>query len=233
MPGVETWQTSFLRGGFYVNDTALESAQVLPLMTFGQETGVRLYQNLIRGTQAQSLWNGGDSPLNMYPMSGTIQMTVGKEEDYWLLMRATAEGRPQRIWFDLPLLDQWYVPAMTPGQTTWRTARRTPWGEVPGITHGTRPPRVYLDGVEQTVLTGGTPNAGEVVVPETAEVVDIETPALDPNTDQYLELRYHPQIRASLAVLNYTYAEHNVMLLTIELEEARAALTNPVLEDVV
>lgn len=162
-------------------------------------------------------------PIAMEPAVGSFDILIAYKDDFIRLRRAS--GLPNVLVFmGEPLEDQWYIANADAGQTTWRTSRRIGWNGTTR-THATHPPSAYIvtgtTQVAQTIITGGTPAAGEVKVP-TAQTADqfydtITTPAL--SAGDRLVFGYWPERVVKLRVSN-AYPETNRYVISVEMEES-------------
>lgn len=178
MPGTDgylSWDADTLRGPCYLNGVALLDSQAIPVPGWNPAPVGTRFGMADGGHVQQYQYIGGNAPLLGRALEIPIQMQHNREDDYWRMKEAEAFG-PHRFWFGLWLDCSWYIPGRNAGQTTWKTDRRLPYG-LPGITHATHPPVVLIDGVEQDILTSGTPGAGEVVVPEAGGFASLVAPA--------------------------------------------------------
>ncbi len=138
-------------------------------------------------------YTGSDAPFTMSPARFDMGILFRFQEDASRLRSHARMGLPFVMLVNWPFIDGWTLNGGLPGQTLWRTSRRLSWG-LAGIDHTSHPPRAWIDGVLQTIITAGSPVAGEVKVPtsQTAgqNYETIETPA-DP-AGSILELEYWP-----------------------------------------
>ena len=155
----------------------------------------------------QLLFRGPDMPLNMEPFSASFQILVRFEEDIRRLMMAASLGLPVQANFNIPIVDQWSIKAAGTGAVNWRTSRKTIFDNVT-FTHSTHPPKAYIDGTVQTIVTTA-PSAGEVQVPLTQtpdfEFEVIVTPAL--STGNFLRFFYWPSL-----LIKFVGETHQVQL---------------------
>lgn len=165
-------------------------------------------------------------PITMEPRSGSFEITITHQQDLIRLHRAVNRGSPVLLFMGEFLEEQWLRRNGDAGQTEWRTSRRLGWNGTTR-THETHPPRAYIETagveVEQTIVTSGTPTAGEVLVP-TAQTADqfydaITTPAL--SAGDYLILQYWPEVLVSMTIQN-TYDQTNDYRIAVTLEEMLA-----------
>ncbi len=151
----------------------------------------------------QFRYKGTDAPYTLAPVRFSIELLFRFEDDIIGLTQHARSGLPFLMLMNWPLQDSWSIKAASGVQTLWRTSRRVSWG-LTGITHATHPPQAFIDGTSQTIITSGTPIAGEVKVPTTQTAGQnfetIETPALASGST--LVLLYWPEwvIRVSGAV---------------------------------
>lgn len=174
--GYQTWDASALRSLCLNGVALLDSVANIPA-SWSPESPGAILPTMDGGGIVQLQTPGGDCPIMSSALKISITMQHNREEDF-RRMSVAERFPPVRWWFELPLPCLWYIPGKNAGQTTWKTDRRLPYGgAVPGVTHATHPPLVMVDGVAQTVITTGTPGAGEVLVPESAGFASVTTPA--------------------------------------------------------
>lgn len=192
------WDVQMLRGGVYLNGEIIHRGAMVPLTRSGDSPARTL--TTLAGTQVlQRIGIGGDAPLNLRPLTFSARFSCDSEADYFRLVGAADSGTRVYLMPHLWIEDRWYIPGANPGQTTWRTSRRLAH-HLPGYSYdfASRQPQVLVDDVPQTVLSSGTPGAGEVVVPDTGGYVEVVTPA--GLSGSYLALRYAPELVATLEV---------------------------------
>jgi hypothetical protein len=154
-------------------------------------SGAALLRTPLGNSIQQSTWLGGDMPVNGNAVSGRWGFRIAAEDDYQRFLAAEGRGGAIELWFDMPYSDFWHIPGADEGQTTWKTLRRQPW-HIAGVSHATRPPHVFVDGVELTVVTG-SPSTGEVQVLDSGGAIGtITTDTDDTDGAEWLEMRYHP-----------------------------------------
>lgn len=144
-------------------------------------------------TILQLPYTGSDAPFTMQPASFDMEILFTHQDDASRLNSHARMGLPFVLLVNWPFTDGWTIQGGAPSQTLWRTSRRVSWG-LAGVTHTSHPPRAFVDGVEQTIITVGTPVAGEIKVPETQPAgqnfATIEAPV--DLTGSILELEYWP-----------------------------------------
>lgn len=209
---------AFVRGGaYYPRGLTLEAV-----------AGATLLQSLAGNSVQQSVWLGGDMPVNANPLRGRWQFKIATEADYQRFVNAEARGVAVELWLDLPAVEFWYIPGADAGATTWQTLRRQPW-HIAGVTHATRPPKVLIDDVELTVVTSGPPGVGEVVVANSGgSIGTLTTNASDTSGATWLELRYHPVLLVAIKNVSREIADFNHIVVSAELvEHLEGAYTTP------
>lgn len=171
--------------------------------------------------QTQTIWRFGNQPITMQEISGQFTWLADDEEDLFRMRRA-AHGAPV-LWFPAyPIEDQWLIRANAVGATIWRTARRAVWDGAT-YTHAAYPPRVFVDATELTVITSGSPAAGEALVPDTQpptqEYLEIETNTTDTTGAELLVLRYWPEYRVRFINQDQDIPSANALTMTVQFEE--------------
>lgn len=144
-------------------------------------------------TILQLPYTGADAPFTMRPSAFDMGILFTHQDDASRLTSHARMGLPFVLLVNWPFTDGWAIQGGAPAQTLWRTSRRVAWG-LAGVSHATHPPRAWVDGVEQTIITAGTPVAGEIKVPTTQTAGQnyetIEAPVT--LTGKVLELEYWP-----------------------------------------
>ena len=207
-------------GGFYFDGSMIVGGQTLPLALDGASPGTSL-RTMAKTTVRQRYLIGGSIPATIPTVAPTIGATlqVIDEADYWLVHEAVEVGEVIEIWFDWPRTDQWYVPGGEGNTEIWRTARPLPFGVVPGISQATRPPKVWIDAVSQTVNATGSPSSGVVVLPDSGGYEFLQTIALPADSYTWIKLRYHPTMLVAVTAISEQLIEHNSIVFDIEFEE--------------
>jgi hypothetical protein len=159
---------------------------------------------------------GGDQPVNMHPLETDVRFTASYEEDYLLFEKAAAKGEPVDLYLDVYMIDLWLIAAANANQTIWKTSRKLPYS-LSGISHATRPPKAFIDTTVQTIITSGTPIAGEVKIPDTGGFQDIETPSGIAGT--YLEVRYPALFVVKLLDIRRDYRAANELRFDVSMLE--------------
>ena len=223
--GPRTWDDFPLLGGRPGVTLTLDGhsirGSVMPWSEGWAPSGVRVLMG--DGTHAyQCPLPRPTQPITMDPRVGTWEITIAHQEDLIRIHRAAQRGSPVLAFFNTFHEDQWLIANGDTGQTTWRTSRRIGWNGTTR-THVTHPPYAEIDGTEQTIVTVGTPVAGEVKLPtsQTAEQFydTVTTPALTAGT--YLVVRYWPEMLVTLTI-NYTIEAHNAYRISVGVEEVLA-----------
>jgi len=210
--------TSIAAGGFYIDGTIIENGAMIPIEISSSAPGASM-TTMSQTTVRQVYWLGGNMPVNLKPMTLSVTVQLGDEADYWAVREAKDRGNVVELWFDWPMTDWWYVPGGEDTVTEWRVSRPLPYGKVTGITQATRPPKVWIDDVSQTVNTTGSASSGVVVLADTDGYENLETIALAADTYTWIKLRYHPMILVSIEEMSEVHARHNDIVLQVDLVE--------------
>lgn len=172
----------------------------------------------------------GASLLEMWDGSRVIQIDYRAQADpvnplykQWsFVQQATIEAQWLKVAevhaFALPV---WWVPytAVTEAfiaadsQTSCTLRRPTAISKYTSFDETTYPPRAWLNGTEQTIVTGA-PSAGEIKI----SVQTVTTPALAAN-DKLL-IRYYPAYAVLVADFDEDFGGHNALLRQVVLFEA-------------
>ena len=206
------------RLGFRVGTTWIGGSGVHPPHQMAVEAGGTVLSTLGRTDVPQYRWLGTTQPINLEPVSIQFELWLKSEAWYQTLREISESGEVVDGWLDLPVSEVWSVPLKAASQILWKTGRKLPW-DVPGVTPSTRPPRVYVDGTEQTVVGSSGPAAGEVYVPTTGGHGEIETPA--DLSGSRLVLYYHPLLAVRIEGLRLTYREANGLRVSATAREVR------------
>lgn len=222
MSGPVSWAdssgTPFAGDGIWFNQRLIEGGRMVPLSMVREN--LPFPQRMMSGTSvSQSFWIGGDTPVNLHPMTTDFKMTISEEADYWAIREAADLGMPVEMWFGWPMTDWWYVVGGDGTRSTWRTSRQQPYNYVTGVTQATYPPAALLDGTPQTIVTSGTPGAGEVKILDSSGYENVTTPTLDPATYTWLQVRYHPLMLVDVTAISEVYEDHNGLNFEISLSE--------------
>lgn len=141
----------------------------------------------------QYLFLDDAAPVTIQPLELPFSMLCRNETQFFRLRSYAQSGRIVSFFFGWPHVETWLL-AVNPTGTVWRSSRRNAWNGTT-ITHATHPPQAYLDGVEQTIVTSGTPTAGQVKVltsqPSGQGYFDVTTP--DVEGSELLQLLYWPE----------------------------------------
>ncbi len=222
--GPQTWTTPFVAEGFWIDGDFFEAKRGVPSISGGSAApGVAL--RMMGSTEVeQFFWIQGNAPVGVQNALA-LRMTVSlqDEADYWKLETWRQRGRALEIWFDWPLMDQWYVPGQETSQTLWKVSRKTPWNQVTGINQASHPPKAFLDGTELTLVASPPADATEFSIPDTSGFLSVETVVLAPATFTWLELRYHPILLARLERIEFDYQTSNHLVFSMEIREVRGA----------
>ena len=221
--------------GIFLNGQQFHNGLLYPISGWSLPLGPTIIPMESGNTILQNRWNAGSGPMNLAPLSFAMSMSICTEDDFFTLMRLASRQLAVPLWFDFELPDIWYIPGRySTSQIVWYTSRLIPW-TLPTITAVTKPPKVFIDDTEQTVLTSGTPGAGEVVLSDTptndgaVQIVRrpwgvLTTPASLSGT--FLELRWRPQILAVLSNVQFDYAVHNDLRVSFVVNEHLAGVYN-------
>lgn len=226
MSGIKDFSTTMLTGGVWLDGTYFRGGAggSYPLGSqFSTPGGANLLRTLAGTTIAQDIWVGGDAPLNLRPMNVTMSFSLTKESDFWLFQEAVGYGRPVQTWLDLPVSDQWYLPAAN--GDIFKTSRILPWS-ISGISHATRPPAAFIDGVSKTIVTSGTPTTSEIKIPDTGGDFGLVEKA-SASSGTRLIVRYAPIFLFSYGQLQITYQDTNHIRFNVTVQEHLGNIYSP------
>lgn len=205
--------------GVWLDGTQIEDGSAYPMTDLSVIGGSRMLTT-VGGTEiVQRRWLGSKAPVNVRSTPIRLQMNVKNEADYRLFLTKAQRGLAVELYPDWPLIEEWYIPAAAANQTTWEPARKFPW-DLSGIDHTTRPPRVYKDDVSQTIVTTGTPGAGEAKVPIVGDFDYVTTPT--GITGTWLRLEYHPVLTVLITEVGMAYSEFNRLVFQVDAIEQMA-----------
>ena len=216
MIGPAHWTSyPFRHLGVYLNGTQIESGSAYPLTSLAELSGDVSFDTLGNSQIVQTRTLGGKAPLGLSAGDFTLRMNVKDEADYKLFLTCVHKG-PVEFWPDWPLFEMWNLDLRTAGQTEFQTRRKQPW-TISGVTHVTRPPLVDVDGTSQTIVTSGTPGAGEVKVLEAGSYGTLTAPAA--LIGDYMTLAYAPVLDVLVTGVGQTYEVHNRLEFEVSMRE--------------
>jgi len=224
LSGPADWTSfQFRHLGLWIDGTQIEGGAAYPLADLSVLNRSAML-GTVSGTEIlQKFWLGQKAPVNVRSTALPVQFNLKNEADYRLIVSRAARGVAVEIYPDWPLMEEWYIPAKDSGQTEWEPARKFPW-DISGVTHSTRAPRVYIDDVEQTVITGGTPTSGQAKVPEAGGFGVVTMPS--GITGTWLRLEYHPVFTVLITEVGQKYQQHNNLVFAIQMVEQMARRFN-------
>lgn len=134
------------------------------------------------------------APRSLGPMEYEIEVDLISEDQRAFLMGAPALAHSGLldVYLDVPIVDTWIA---QPGQSTFVLSRSTFYGD--GPTFSSRPARVFVSTVEQTVVDG-IPAAGQYGIDQGSND-NILTAGTAPSTGDVVTLRYYPLMRGDLS----------------------------------
>lgn len=163
------------------------------------------------------------APVSVAPLELPFAMLVRSEAQYLRVLSLMRSGIPVTLFFGWPHVETWLV-AANPTPITWNSSRRTAWNGST-ITHATHPPRAWVDGVEQDIVTAA-PAAGEVQVPATQPGgqghFTVTTPSLAGAAK--LELLYWPEYYVRFEDPREQIPQANELVLSATLREVLPSL---------
>lgn len=218
--GTPPWDITMLRGGIRINGAALVETSMWPINWTPQGTPGTRHRMMDGGDIVQHQWIGGDCPLNLgRPLSIPVTFQHNSEADWKTLCRVELTG-PVRIFLGLWVVDLWYIPGKNTGQTLWKCSRQFPYA-LSGVTHASHPPQAYIDGAAQTIITTGTPSAGQVKVPQAGGYQAITTPSAI--TGEFLELWYPAELLVTIEGPNTGNPQANLLTYAATLQEVQGS----------
>jgi hypothetical protein len=172
----------------------------------------------------QFRFRGEDAPISLAPIELRLSFRLRFEGDFRLVQELAMTGQPVTFFPAWPIIDTWLIAAGGASRTAWRTSRRVGWGLV-GVDHASHPPRAWIDGTEQTVVTSA-PSAGQVQVP-TAQTAGqhyetITTPS--GLSGERLKLLYWPEYLISMRQTSNPYRALNDLVTDIDVAEILAGV---------
>jgi hypothetical protein len=167
----------------------------------------------------QGTYLGGDAPVNLAPMEVQCKFSIADKDEAFRLGELLSMGAiaPQDFFPGIWISDVWYIPVRGAGQTTWRTSRQLPYDIVDILHLGDYTPECMIDGVAQTLVTTGTPDAGEFKVEAGVESESIVLPS--GISGSYLTLRYPPKMMLTKVELDDDISEENAWEVNMKAEE--------------
>lgn len=178
-------------GGYFLQSSGAHTIDLAaPVAAIKMASGREVTERIFRGAGA---------PLTLRPRTWALQLPpLALEGDRRALLLAEVDGVTVTWYIEQTFLDTWIALA---GQTQFSLSRRAAYREIVDpaaglISHASHPPRAWLDGAEQVVVTG-SPSTGEVQLPDTAGTDGrgaqwraVTTPAL--TAGQVLTVEYMP-----------------------------------------
>jgi hypothetical protein len=167
------------------------------------------------------------APLSLEAVSCSIDFQGDSEESYYAWRRALsiAEVAPVTFWIAWPHEDVWLV---RDASTTWTLSRSLAFDLVSPVTYA---PRAFLRDLqgsamtELTLITSGTPGAGELKFNASAASFTVETADLSAEIGRALVFRYHPLRLVRIESLSEAMGEPNDLQYTVDLAEIVPART--------
>jgi hypothetical protein len=161
------------------------------------------------------------APLDLDAVSCSIDFQGDSEESYyaWRRARSVAQAAPVAFWIAWPHEDVW---AVRDASTTWTLSRSLAFDLVSPVTYA---PRAFLRDLqgstmtELTLITSGTPGAGEMKYDAAAASFTVETADLSASVGRVLVLRYHPLRLVRIEGLSEAMGEPNDLQYTVDLAE--------------
>lgn len=156
------------------------------------------------------------------PLSWAVTIPpIAIEADRRALALVEMDGQTVTLYLEQSVFTSWRAGA---GDAAFSLPRRAAYGEVydPAlgayVSHSSHPPRAWLDGVEQEVISSGTPSAGQVRIPDAAGAQwrAVETPPL--SDGQILQVEYMP-VHDVVVTPRWSYQELNNLVWSATLEE--------------
>jgi hypothetical protein len=215
--GPANWTSyPFRHLGVYLDGTQIESGAAYPLGGLQALSGSVAFDTLGNSQIVQTRTLGAKAPLGVSAGEIAVRMNVKDEADYKLFLTRCERGEPVEFWPDWPLFETWSLALRDAGQTEFQTRRKYPWA-LSGVTHVTRPPLVDVDGTSQTIVTAGTPGAGEVKVLETSGYGTLTAPAA--LSGDYMTLAYPPVLDVLILSVGMSYEVYNRLEFEVAMQE--------------
>lgn len=161
------------------------------------------------------------APLSLEPEDLTLEFQADSEDSWhaWRAAKALSHAQPVEFFFGWPIEDTWSI---LDGATSWQLSRTLPFGLVSPATFA---PRAFLCDVqgpaeeEMTLVTSGTPGAGELKFDPAANSISVETADLSAEVGRLLVFRYYPLRLVRVESLEQDYSRENDLVYTAELAE--------------
>lgn len=219
--GYLSWDTRILGLGFYIDGRRIKGGFLHPPASYSTAPSGISLPTLGHSDVVQHRWFGEDVPVNLAPETISFDMVLSSQADAETISDAHGRGTPVEIYTDIARADHWYIPVAAVGQILWKTSRKLPYA-LSFVNAVNRPPRVFIDGAEQTVVSASPPSSGEVYVPIVGGYSSIETPSGIVGT--WLTLRYHPVIMARVVQADLDHRDPNDLNMKVAIEEVRSRL---------
>lgn len=225
------------RGGAYANDAwdtkpfgavmTIDGVSLSFLADFGQgglpRNGGSTLAEIVTHARTyitQGKLYGGTMPASVFAREWSCNAAMDREADYYAMHEAWAANRPVQIFVGgMPYVDRWPLGLINAGQTTLETSHPLAYNGTT-VTHATNPPKAFIDGVAQVIITAGTPTAGQVKVPTSAsgDPQDVITvPSGIAGT--WLVLRYPARPICHITSFRDVYQDFNLFVAGITVRE--------------
>lgn len=215
------WSSRVLGLGMYVGGRRIKGGLVHPSgANYSRSPAGSIIPTLGNSDVTQLMLVALDAPMSIQPINTKFSLSLSLEDDYHVFLESHTHGEPVDIWYDLIISDVWSI-RHNPSGLLWKTSRKLPYG-LSFVTTTNRPPRAFIDSVEQTVVHTSPPAAGEVYVPNVGGYATIETP--DISGGRYLTLKYHPIVVSRVIVDSLTHEDVNDLRMNVAIEEVRQRL---------
>lgn len=170
LDGWQNWERAFFNRLFFGSDEIVFN---LPArISFPKEVTGAVKRNLAGTHLHQSFWLGQDAPINLSPIeSFEIDFQHDSMNEYMkiLSLGELCAFEPQDFCPLIWIPDKWYIPAGGAGRTTWKLSRSTPYDLININYLDDYKPIADVDGTLLTLITSGTPGAGEFLIPQSVE----------------------------------------------------------------
>jgi len=209
-----------MAGPMYLNGQLLTSAGRAYPTNYQIGPAGNILQTAAGNTIVQLHWTSPDLPVSRRPIPSSLEFVVSDESIYNQLLSASCSAIPSRLFLGTWVSDTWLLSAAASTQTAWRTSRRLPYAlPLIGRTGDTHwGPKAWVGGVEQTVLSSGTPSSGQVVIPSSGDYYGTVTTPAASTLGGDLVVSYPAEFFARISV-SHSFSTANALAISLSAEE--------------
>lgn len=190
--GPQHWNQPILGGERYLMGRELTSCPIA-VQASGGASGIGI-EMMAGGMVYQRTPAHIRAPLSLEGETFSLEFQADSEMSWhaWQAAYQVAQVAPVEFWHRWAREDAWVI---RDAATTWTLSRTLPYGLISAAAY---PPRAFLrdlqGGAEEelTLITAGTPGAGELKYNPSANSITVETGDLSAEVGRVLAFRYYP-----------------------------------------